>query len=375
MANIIPTTSDAARREEPPDLARLHVDLMQQVGQTDGFLETTQGLLRIARELTNAAAVMYFDRAAVDRQTPSAVALTKPCPVRLDTAPAVLVPGIRRTIEEQRVQVMVFDDYDGLSAVLAPVLVEDGVTDVLAVFLLLGDEPLESFVVVLQMIAGYIALAGQKARGSQAVWEAEQTAAILELISRLADARNLRDAGFRLVNEVQRHLGCKEVAIGLRRGRRCRLLAVSGRSEVDIRTDSAQVFEAVFGEALLTGEPTSWTAASNRPATEAHRVLCQERRAGAVYSGVLAEGEHEPRWVLVALADQEWTPRQTRFLDAASMALAGPLRLLASKGVLKAIPARRGGWRRKLAWLAIPAAIIGALWLPVPFRVAGDATV
>lgn len=372
MASNVQTRD--ALGDDSPDLERLHVELVKRLTVAEDMSESTATLLGVLRELTNAAAVLYFDALALQGKTPFASAHIEPCPVPLAKAAVQLAPEIRRAIQERRVQIASHEEFEGYSALVAPVSVVDGGTHLLIVFLLLADEPLESFVMVLQLIAGYFTLASQRFQGVQTAWEAEQTAAILELATRLTRARNLRAACFALVHDVQRHLNCKEVVLGVLRRGKWRIEAVSGRSEVDPRTDLGRDFELVMHEALLKGEATAWSAPSQRPVAESHRKLCQERRAQAIFSSTLDDDTEQSAWAWIVLSDQALPVASLRFLKAAGPVVVAGLRLLEAYGPRTSATAASAHRRRRAWWGVAALAVVCSMFLPVPFRVHSSAT-
>src|SRR5262245_13078866 len=67
-------------------------------------------------------------------------------------------------------------------------------------------------------------------RLDRAECEAQFSAAVLELIDKLAEADDLQGAGFRLVAELQDYFACQRVVLGIcrRNEKACRLAALSG---------------------------------------------------------------------------------------------------------------------------------------------------
>ncbi|HEY5311971.1 MAG TPA: hypothetical protein VIK18_05605, partial [Pirellulales bacterium] len=71
----------------------------------------------------------------------------------------------------------------------------------------------------------------------QAAWEARTATAILDLSLAIARAGNLPQACLVLAGDAQAQLECRQVAVGLRRGERMRVAAVSGLAEVQCDTE------------------------------------------------------------------------------------------------------------------------------------------
>jgi multidrug efflux pump subunit AcrA (membrane-fusion protein) len=72
--------------------------------------------------------------------------------------------------------------------------------------------------------------------------------------------RELEGAAFEVANEGRRVLGCDRLSVLVRRGRRWRLLAASGASRVERRTDFSRRMERLADEAARWGDPISYPA-------------------------------------------------------------------------------------------------------------------
>jgi biotin carboxyl carrier protein len=118
--------------------------------------------------------------------------------------------------------------------------------------------------------------------------ETRTLAAVLELLTKLEQSRDLRHACFTLVSELRGFLECDRVALGLCAGRQrsCRLMAASGMPQFDARSEFARAVEAAMGECLMRDALTIWPAAddSERHGTLAHQRLCSVTGIANAYS-------------------------------------------------------------------------------------------
>jgi biotin carboxyl carrier protein len=96
----------------------------------------------------------------------------------------------------------------------------------------------------------------------QAEHEAQISAAVLDLIAKLAEARDLKHAGLTVVSELQEYFACDRVALGLCRStqRNCRLIALSQLAQYDPRSEYVRAVESALDECVLKGERTDWPA-------------------------------------------------------------------------------------------------------------------
>ncbi len=195
-----------------------------------------------------------------------------------------------------------------------------------------------------------------------AAWEARTTAAILDLVQKTQHADDLPDACRTLANELKQYLGCGQVAVGLcRRGRgRCRVAAVSGIADLDLRSDAPRRLELLMDEAVLHDNGTEPNSRSGDSLSVPLR--CHDR----TLVGVLT---------CIGPAESIENDANRRFLELAALALAGTLQLLerAEGGIVRrsvrrfarAVPKVRG-----LAIAAAVAVVAAGLCIPVRYDVA-----
>jgi multidrug efflux pump subunit AcrA (membrane-fusion protein) len=208
----------------------------------------------------------------------------------------------------------------------------------------------------------------------QAAWEARTAAAIIELSLAIAKAGNLRQACLVLASDAQAHLSCRQVAVGLRRGERMRVAAVSGLAEVQCDTELVGVLENCLDEVLVHDQAIVWPPAAQDVASAwpAHRQLAAATGARALASATLraADGRIVGAWVLVAdepFVEPEHTARALAAAAApigASLDAVAHRRRITRAGLLRT--AGLCGWRKLLA----PAAAMGlVLAVPLPYRI------
>jgi RND family efflux transporter MFP subunit len=133
-------------------------------------------------------------------------------------------------------------------------------------------------------------------RLDRAEYEAQFSAAVLELVNKLAQADDLQGAGLALVSELQDYFGCQRVILGLcrRNSRNCRLLALSGLAQFDARSEYVRIVESALEECVLRGSQIIWPAPSEaaRHATLAHQRLASASESDKVI-GVPLRGVKE----------------------------------------------------------------------------------
>jgi multidrug resistance efflux pump len=212
-------------------------------------------------------------------------------------------------------------------------------------------------------------------------WEGRTTAAILDLVQKTSGAEDLPAACRTLANELQQFLACGQVAVGLRRrGRgRCRVIAVSGLADFDMRSDAARRLEAMMDEAVLQATRIHGHSPGAGGGTQACDVA--KRHGDTTLAGrstcfplCSADGTIVGAWVCIGSPEANLSETNVRFLEVAASAVAGTLQLLekASGGptrqttrrIARAVPRVRG-----LAIVAIAVLIAAGLCIPVPYDV------
>lgn len=187
------------------------------------------------------------------------------------------------------------------------------------------DERQTNIELLLAWLAGWLCNESRR----RAACEARTASAIVELSLEINKARNLREASLALASAAPARLVCRQVALGLLRGERIRIAAVSGVAEVQCETELVRALENCLGEALVHPGPIVWPTAAHDPtaALPAHRQLAAVTGARAVASASLrsAAGRVMGAWVL--LADEPFAePDQTaQFLATAAQPIGASL--------------------------------------------------
>jgi len=145
--------------------------------------------------------------------------------------------------------------------------------EVLTVVLLLGTEPLESFLVILQLLCGYLTF-WELDSGSRQLREiALIDQFLLKAVVQMTDAGSAKAAARICVEEIRNVLPVGQAAIGVldSRTETTRLLALSGAADLDPRTELPQLVRDVLAEAQQRGD-SSGIVGSGRQ-TGACRIL------------------------------------------------------------------------------------------------------
>ena len=217
-------------------------------------------------------------------------------------------------------------------------------------------------------------------------------AALVELTAAVLRAQSTRQAADVLAEQLARRCQARLVAVGWVRGRgpRCRLLAVSGRSDVRRDSDLTTRLERAMSEtAAAPGGRCLWTggAIGDHPA-RGHQPLAEQMNAMAIASVSLAADEETgqptstpaavPRAVLTVIdpAPHQLEPT-VRLLDAASSPLEAALASVAGQSWTRRLARTLRSGRRLgqlLAAASVATLLITLLQWPVPYRIAATCT-
>lgn len=293
-----------------------------------------------------------------------------------------LVELCRSTVERSKPQVQQARGMVSLFLIASPVLLPRTQPDVLLAVVPAQAGAVHAASLMVDLVASYqktwalTHITGQLDRQLDAI------AALCELTSKVAGAGDLNLAATRLVNEVQRRLGCQRVALGLVRGRSLQLAAVSGTSVMDSTSVPVHRLTQAMQETLYRGETSAWSSSDRQSRLLAHQQLGQHCSFPAVISVrlVLASGEVVGVWLVAGAMNALQAPETLRFMNAAAPHLAIALDVCrrAEPGVIsRCLRGIQRGVRTRTGVAVLVGLLLtcGALWIPVPSSVRCDCRV
>jgi RND family efflux transporter MFP subunit len=212
----------------------------------------------------------------------------------------------------------------------------------------------------------------------------------LDLVSTLLEQPGLKDGAAAFTTEIAARLGCDRVALGVVKGRRIKLSAVSHSAQFDARANLLRAMESAMEEAVDQAETISFPPErDNLPVvSHAHESLIRESGAGsAVTFPLVSNGE-----VVGALSLERPTGYgfdvPTLEICEALAAVAGPIIELKRKSEISlpvhVAESTTGLWRKIVGpghagyKLTLAAVVVAAVFLSLAsgdFRVSANATV
>jgi multidrug efflux pump subunit AcrA (membrane-fusion protein) len=267
-------------------------------------------------------------------------------------------------------------------AMSVPVERPDGPAEALAAVFLIGAERPESFAVVLQLMAGLLSSYYQQRQSHTGEWEVSTACAILDLVVSVGQTSDVHDAGVLLVNAVKEFLACERVAVGMkkRRSAQCKLLAISGMSDLNPQAELPQAVQGALVETMRSDDWTVWPAEESRAGLllSAHANLSELCGKEHVCSAPLrtSNGDVVGAWVFWGLETADTRDRAERFARVAAAPVGTALDLL-KHGQVNPIRRMIGKWRlfeRKAFWISAAAIILlgFSFW---PYRISSDCSI
>ncbi|MDA1162363.1 MAG: efflux RND transporter periplasmic adaptor subunit [Planctomycetota bacterium] len=212
--------------------------------------------------------------------------------------------------------------------------------------------------------------------------ELAAAAAIIDLASRLERASTFSQACQILADEMSRHTGCPQVAIGTldSESGSCHLRACSGDLRTTLDTVERSSLEAALDEIVIRNERTVWPPESEtqRLGLMTHRRLVEDGIATCVIGSPLRnrDGSVYGAWLFPGDSTLVESQATSRFILACEYRLAETLELVkraqrpAWKRTLDQILKTAGGSPRRTATFAT-VMIAGLLAIPLPHNVSG----
>lgn len=251
--------------------------------------------------------------------------------------------------------------------------------EVLTVVLLLGTEPLESFLVILQLLCGYLTF-WELDSGSRQLREiALIDQFLLKAVVQMTEAGSAKAAARVCVEEIRNALPVGQAAIGVvdPLTKNTRLLALSGAADLDPRTELSQLVHDVLAEAQQRGEQLLWRPEPTTPLESPLARLARQTGACHILSGPLRQVDDTVigSWVIYGNESLETQPIARNAMVRGERAIA---RIVTREGTWGRASISSGRstsyWVRWWPLLA-SLAFVGILLIPAPYRVACNAQV
>jgi hypothetical protein len=359
------------------ELRTLHSELTRLIHAGTDEQTFLTSLMELVRRLTSAQWVRYFrTRSEVVLELgPNALTTGASEPCVFADAMATCAASAR-----QQARLVVSSLENNCVALGVPVTVAPQQTDALCMVVRAEPGRVDPIALVLQLVAGHVTLWHSHQASCELDVEAANSAALLEVLSEVARSAEATSAAQLLVEQACRYLAAQRVALGLIApgAKACRLIAVSGVTDLDPHATVSKLFEAVLNETLLRDEPGVWPIADDavRHLLAAHRQLSEALGGAHVYSTRLYDADGNPvgAWAFVGSKESAFDLRRIGFLHACTATIGEHLALVRRsepdadfRRLFDRLRLRRLLSRRWVA--ALLATTAGALMVPVSYPV------
>ncbi len=349
-------TTPRPLKATPLNLLILHQEIQalleSNVAREDRVLAALQLLLR----LTNAAGVFhsYFgDKQLIAGQR----ILSKQALTWHSNLETLFLEQAQLTLDKKETQIFPLDKSQQIYILTAPI----NNAETIALALVLGEQRLEMFATILQLIVGYLSVSSQHT-STNTDW--------LMMLSKVFAMPDIDKAFQGLLHTIQHHFNAQRVILGLQKGKHCRVETISEIDHFKRQADIVHVSEALMKSTLLLKSPLT----NDNEDYEVKQMLKITGTQGllSIPLPILPEGF---AGVLIVL--WEHPPKETQLKELEQLSPALGMTVVALKR-------SRPRWWQRL-WLNAPAQrnrriLKLSLWLgfllimliPVPHRVAGS---
>jgi len=359
-----------------PSLKRLQREMLQHTAAAKSKPELLQGLVQLVDLRARTLEAFYYSRDEQGRLG-EPIAVSSPGRGNLNSRLAALLnASCQSACRSGNTEIRALTT-PACILVTAPVALLGGDPECFSM-IFRANQSNERLVALVQVLVSHIILWHAIAASRASQTDAQDAAALVELVDQIITSTDVREACFTLTTELNTFLQSNRVAIGLQSGGRCRLHAVSGVAQFDKRSASAQAMESAFDEAVLRNDLTQWPAAEEqRHAALAHKQLCTQEEAGSVVSMPLRDGNEDAVGAILVIYDSADSAHNAeRFLQASEQPLAQAIsaaqRIDGGRlGRVKRAAAQLPAWKYYIA-LGVVVAVLAAMFIPLPHKVRCD---
>jgi multidrug resistance efflux pump len=227
------------------DLRTVHAELKKILENHSSRNEHIFAVLRLLIGLTNAAGVAYILREENGVLTLGPRILSRQAMSWHTQLESILIQEVDKSAQTGQVQIRPLDESQQKWVIATPIELNTHKEGMVLV-LFLGGQPIEMFVTILQLVAGYAI--------PQNIESKEQGQWLLALFSTLLAKKSVEESYPILLDTLQTHFDCQRVFFGKVRGRHCQLEAISELGEIKREADLIHTLESYMDSVLVATE-------------------------------------------------------------------------------------------------------------------------
>ncbi len=361
-----------------PDIHRLSSQFQQLGDQAETRHRLILDFLQAAVGLVNAAGVIYFSREqngdlAVEQQLLSRQALSWSSDL-VDC----MQQHAQRAVNSGQAQLGTLENIPAARLISCPAGYDNQHTGCLSFIILTGDQPIESFLVIIQLLTSLLCTFLEK-DNPPAGSDRDLFRQLVALVATSLEYRNQPEALLQLNARLRSWADCEQVAIGtMTASGRMILSSLSHLTSVDQRSEQSRIYTKALNECTIQQDILVFPAISE--ALEQSSALFQELLNSSSNSQAVGLSLSDSQGTMTGALIFLWQKPGKRqglisSLAAGRSMLASCLGVVQEKGgssVSTALKNRGAGKTRRFSrYLLVPAAIalLGAIGMvPLPFR-------
>lgn len=253
----------------------------------------------------------------------------------------------------------------------------------LSLVILVGTNPLESFLVIAQLLAALLARKDHEQGSSKEPVAGGQLPPLVESLTAILAAESNQESLLLLNHAIRQWTGATQVALGLlQNSSRTRICSLSNVTTIDQRTDASRILEKALQECVSQGVSMLWPPdEASIPSSPILKEAASELNQGQCLAVPIPKAQGMPIGAILLL----WEGREERHLVINLLEALAPLlaalvtRLQANKGPIERFQQRGAatlaGIRLRTWFLTLAAAGLILALLPLPFRISADCIV
>ncbi len=346
--------------------------------------------VQLVHQLTGAVAVCYFRRNDEGNLVLGPRVVPNWPGDELENLLPVLHESATIAAEQGAARIKILDTDHHLAVITVPVAIDSTHNEALGAVLLLDAEPIEPFLVILQLVGAMMGLWNIQPPFAPARTKARRADHLTAMLDVLLRDTTLSRGVEALADELKSRLGYQMVALGLcrRRKKTCRLEAVSDLAQFDRRSEVARCMETVFDEAVLSDSIETWFSAdgssndgssdneSDSAGTTAQNRLCALTGTKSIVTGPLHDQTGNPlgAWIFLGKGTSRERAESIDSIRAVAPHVGRCLGLLqrAQSGRMASSTRRWAGRSTGLRWLLrilAVATVVGVMMMPMPYKI------
>jgi len=235
-------TTPRPLKATPLNLLALHQEIQalleSNVAREDRVLAALQLLLR----LTNAAGVFHSYQDNKKQLIAGQRILSKQALTWHSNLETLFLEQAQFTLDKKQTQIYPINKSQQIYILTAPL----NISETIALALVLGEQRLEMFATILQLVVGYLTVSSQHT-STNTDW--------LMMLSKVFAMPDIDKAFQGLLHTIQHHFNAQRVILGLQKGKHCRVESISEIDHFKRQADIVHVSEALMKSTLLLKAP------------------------------------------------------------------------------------------------------------------------